>query len=106
MANTSNPVSDTNITPDNSSGNTPHIHNKLAADDTMLADQYSHIPGWGMDADDQNDPAYPMRHYNGADHQRINYEKPQQQPITVEILHSIERPTVSRVVSDRLPPKG
>lgn len=106
MANTVNPVTDTN-TAANSTNDVPHTHNhnKLAADDTMLADQYKHIPGWGMDAD-EHDPAYPMRHYNGADHQRINYAKPPQQPVTVEILHSIERPTVSRVTSDRLPPKG
>lgn len=106
MANTVNPVSDKKTATDITE-NIPHIHgNKLAADDVMTTDQYSHIPGWGMDADDQNDPVYPMRHYNGADHQRINYDKPPQQPVTVEILHSVERPTLSRVVSDKLPPQG
>ena len=29
------------------------------------------IPGWGMDADPENDPTYPMKHANGADHDRL-----------------------------------
>ena len=27
------------------------------------------IPGWGMDADPENDPTYPMKRWNGADHE-------------------------------------
>jgi len=107
MANTVNPASDTNAATDTTNNTTPHTHgNKMAADDTMAADQYNHIPGWGMDADPQNDPAYPMRHYNGADHERIYHEKPSQQPVNMEVLHSIERPTVSPVFGATLPPQG
>src|SRR4051794_29597372 len=65
-----------------------------------------HIAGWGVDANPDNDPTYPIKHWNGADHQRFNYEKPSQQPIDVEILHSIERPGVSRVFGTSTPPKG
>jgi hypothetical protein len=64
------------------------------------------IPGWGMDADTENDPTYPMKHRNGADYERLNYEKPTQQPVTVEILHSNERPGVSRVFGTSTPPSG
>ena len=64
------------------------------------------IPGWGMDADPENDPTYPMKHYTGADHERINYEKPTQQPIDIEVLHSIERPGVTRVFGTSTPPEG
>jgi hypothetical protein len=64
------------------------------------------IPGWGIDADPENDPQYPMKHTNGADHERLNYEKAPQQPIDMEILHSIERPGVTRVFGTSTPPKG
>ena len=65
-----------------------------------------HIPGWGIDADPENDPTYPMKHWNGADHQRLNYEKPPQQPVDIEIFHSVERPGVTRVFGTSTPPSG
>lgn len=64
------------------------------------------IPGWGMDHDPENDPTYPMKHSNGADHERLNYDRPVQQPITVEVLHSNERPGITRVFGTSTPPKG
>jgi len=64
------------------------------------------IPGWGMDADPENDPTYPMKHTNGADHQRYDYEKPSQQPLDIEVFHSIERPGVTRVFGTSTPPAG
>jgi len=72
-----------------------------------IADQpKDHIPGWGMDADPENDPTYPMKHANGADHQRLHYEKAPQQPVDMEILHSIERPGITRVFGTSTPPSG
>jgi hypothetical protein len=65
-----------------------------------------HIPGWGIDANPDNNPTYPMKNRNGADHQRLNYERPPQQPETVEILQSIERPTITRVFGATTPPSG
>jgi hypothetical protein len=64
------------------------------------------IPGWGMDADPDNDPTYPMKKRTGADYERINYEKPPQQPLDIEVLHSNERPGVTRVFGTSTPPKG
>jgi hypothetical protein len=64
------------------------------------------IPGWGMDADPENDPTYPMKHSNGADHQRLDYERAPQQPIDMEVFHSIERPGVTRVFGTSTPPSG
>lgn len=75
-------------------------------DRTLADSSKDHIPGWGHDADPENDPTYPMKHRNGADYERLNYEKPEQQPLTVEVLHSIERPTVSRVFGTSTPPSG
>jgi len=74
--------------------------------DRNMADRVKDIPGWGMDADPENDPTYPMKHANGADHQRLNYEKAPQQPLDMEILHSIERPNVTRVFGTSTPPAG
>src|SRR5205085_5410879 len=65
--------------------------------DRNMATLTKNIPGWGMEADPENDPTYPMKHYNGADHERLNYEKAPQQPIDIEMLHTIERPGVTRV---------
>ncbi|HEX8460888.1 MAG TPA: hypothetical protein VF623_05645 [Segetibacter sp.] len=74
--------------------------------DRDIANSYKHIKGWGIDADPENDPTYPMKDWNGADHQRFNYAKPTQQPIDIEVLHSIERPGVTRVFGTSTPPKG
>lgn len=78
-----------------------------ADNDRLIANSSKdHIKGWGIDADPENDPTYPMKHWNGADYQRFNYSKPPQQPINVEVLHSIERPGVSRVFGTSSPPSG
>lgn len=71
-----------------------------------LAKKYQHIKGWGIDADPENEPTYPMKHYTGDDHKRLNYEKPPQQALDVEILHSNERPSVSAVFGATVPPSG
>jgi hypothetical protein len=67
---------------------------------------YKNIPGWGMDADPENEPTYPMKNYTGDDHERINYERSEQQPQDVEILMSNERPAMTRVFGNTVPPSG
>lgn len=74
--------------------------------DRNINDRIKDIPGWGMDADPENDPTYPMKHRTGADHDRLNYEKAPQQPIDREVFHSIERPGVTRVFGTSTPPAG
>jgi hypothetical protein len=74
--------------------------------DRQIANSPKDIPGWGIDADPENDPTYPMKHRNGADYERLNYERPPQQPMSVEVLHSIERPSVSSVFGTSTPPSG
>jgi hypothetical protein len=74
--------------------------------DRKIADMSKNIPGWGIDADVENDPTYPMKHANGADHERIHYQKPTQQRPDVEILQSIERPNLTAVFGTSTPPKG
>lgn len=70
------------------------------------SENYSRIKGWGVDADPENDPTYPMKLYSGDDHQRLNWKRPPQQPETVEVLHSNERPRVSAVFGTSIPPSG
>jgi hypothetical protein len=82
------------------------FQDRKIADRNMTDDRIKHIPGWGMDADPENDPTYPMKHANGADHERLNYEKAPQQRQDIEILHSIERPGVTRVFGTSTPPAG
>lgn len=67
---------------------------------------FSHIPGWGVDADPKNEPTYPMKKYTGDDHKRLNWERPPQQEPTVEVLRSIERPNYSAVIGTSVPPSG
>lgn len=64
------------------------------------------VKGWGVDANPENDPTYPMKKFTGDDYQRLNYEKPFPQPVTREILVSNERPGVTAVFGTSVPPAG
>ena len=69
-----------------------------------IAKDPSQIKGWGVDADRNNDPTYPMKHRNNGEHAGYSWERPLQQPITVEVLHSNERPDVTSVFGTSTPP--
>jgi hypothetical protein len=71
-----------------------------------LNKDYSHIKGWGIDADPKNEPTYPMKKYTGDDHNRINWERPPLQPVNIEILKSNERPNITAVFGTSTPPSG
>lgn len=71
-----------------------------------LEEKFKHIPGWGIDADPDNEPTYPMKKWTGDDHNRLNYKRPTQQPDDVEILKSNERPSLSAVFGTVSPPSG
>ena len=66
----------------------------------------SRINGWGVDADPKNDPTYPMKNRDDGEHAGYSWERPPQQPITVEVLHSNERPDVTSVFGTSTPPSG
>jgi hypothetical protein len=74
--------------------------------DRKIANTPKDIEGWGIDANPENEPTYPIKNYTGADHDRLNYERPPQQPLNMEILHSNERPGVTRVFGTSTPPRG
>jgi len=71
-----------------------------------LEENYRHIKGWGIDADPKNEPTYPMKKYTGDDHMRLQYERPPQQLVRTEILHSNERPWLTAVFGTSSPPTG
>ncbi|HUR98336.1 MAG TPA: hypothetical protein VMZ26_09765 [Pyrinomonadaceae bacterium] len=67
----------------------------------------SGIKGWGVDADPENDPTYPMKvRKPEVDHAGYTWDRPQQQPIDVEVLHSNERPNVAATFGTSVPPSG
>jgi hypothetical protein len=64
------------------------------------------MKGWGVDADPENDPTYPMRVRNEAAHEGYTWSRPEQQPEEVEKLHSNERPNLTAVYGTTAPPAG
>src|SRR5215216_4032439 len=66
----------------------------------------SQIKGRGVDADPKNDPTYPMKHRNDSEHSGYSWERPPQQPLTVEVLHSNERADLTSVFGTSTPPSG
>ena len=67
---------------------------------------YSHIKGWGIDADPQNDPSYPMKKRTNEEHEGYAWDRPEQQSDDVEILKSVERPNLTSVFGSASPPEG
>jgi len=67
---------------------------------------YTQITGWGVDADPKNDPTYPMKNRINEEHEGYSWERPPQQPIDIEVLHSNERPNVTAVFGTSTPPSG
>jgi hypothetical protein len=82
------------------------MENLVKPTENKTSRNYDHIPGWGIDADPQNNPTYPMKHWTGDDHNRLNYEKPPQQDKDMEVLKSIERPGITAVFGTAVPPSG
>ncbi|HEX8194264.1 MAG TPA: hypothetical protein VF552_15325 [Allosphingosinicella sp.] len=65
----------------------------------------SKIPGWGVDADPENDPTYPYRDRSQDDHSG-KWERPPLQQSDVEILRSIEHKRQPAVFGTSTPPSG
>jgi hypothetical protein len=67
---------------------------------------YTQIAGWGVDADPKNDPTYPMKHRNNGEQEGYSWQRPPQQPIDIEVLHSNERPNITATFGTSAPPSG
>jgi hypothetical protein len=68
--------------------------------------EHPEIKGWGTDADSKNDPTYPMKNRTDEEQKGYTWQRPAQQPETVEILRSVERPNLSAVFGTSTPPAG
>lgn len=67
---------------------------------------HSHIKGWGIDADPQNDPTYPIKKRTDEEIEGYSWERPQQQTLNIEVLRSVERPNITAVFGTSMPPSG
>lgn len=67
---------------------------------------HSHIIGWGIDADPENDPTYPMKNRTNEEHAGYSWERPEQQTSDVEKLKSVERPNLTAAYGTTVPPSG
>jgi hypothetical protein len=63
------------------------------------------VPGWGVDADPDNDPTYPYRQRESDDHSGVWSRPPVQNP-GVEVLQSVEHVRRPAVVGTSTPPSG
>ncbi|QJX46867.1 hypothetical protein HMJ29_07935 [Hymenobacter taeanensis] len=65
------------------------------------------LPGWGIDANPENDPTYPMRERMNVSQDPDSKHRPDAlQPVDIELLKTIERPNVSAVFGEAAPPTG
>ena len=63
------------------------------------------IPGWGADLDPANRPAVPMERHPPR-LPGLHWDLPAEQLSDVEVLHSIERPSITPVYGTSCPPSG
>lgn len=85
----------------------------MSTDETSPADfknirgsEYSHIKGWGVDANPENDPTYPMKNRTNGEHEGYTWDRPSQQEVEVEVLRSVERPNITAAFGTSVPPSG
>ena len=63
------------------------------------------VSGWGADLDPADRPAYPKER-TPPRLPGLHWHEPEQQPVTVEVLHSTERPGLTPVFGTGQPPSG
>lgn len=63
------------------------------------------IVGWGADLDPANRPAVPKER-TPPRLEGVHWDVPEQQPVRVEILHSMERSGITPVFGTAVPPSG
>lgn len=64
------------------------------------------VMGWGVDADPENDPTWPMRDRSRDDGPGMTWTPPVAQLADVEILQSVEHLRRPAVVGQSTPPRG
>lgn len=74
--------------------------------ENSLEEKHRDRNGWAMDADPKNDPTYPMKKRTNEEHKGYTWERPTQQFVDIEVLHSNERPNITAVFGTSTPPSG
>ena len=64
------------------------------------------VVGWGVDANPQNNPTYPMRDISRDSKGGLDWQRPALQPQTVELLQSTEHNRRTAVFGTSSPPRG
>lgn len=64
------------------------------------------VLGWGVDADPENDPTYPMRDMSHDSKGGLDWRRPTLQPQDVEVLRSTEHNRRTAVFGTSTPPSG
>ncbi len=64
------------------------------------------VIGWGVDADPDNDPTWPMRDRSKDDGPGMNWARPPVQGADVEILQSVEHKRQPAAMGTSTPPRG
>ncbi|HZW16132.1 MAG TPA: hypothetical protein VFF66_07745 [Brevundimonas sp.] len=77
-----------------------------AAADVRTRINPASVVGWGVDADPENDPTWPMRDRSGDYSAGMNWVPPQTQHTDVEVLQSVEHVRRPAVVGQSTPPSG
>jgi hypothetical protein len=79
--------------------------NAVTTSNPAMAIDPATVPGWGVDADPDNDPTYPYRDRSQDDHSG-EWRRPSRQDAEVEVLQSIEHKQRPAVVGTSTPPSG
>jgi hypothetical protein len=93
---------DTKTTP---SSDTSPTYAEATEPITRQRDMGRNVPGWGADLDHANRPAYPMER-TPPRLDNVHWERPAEQPRTVKVFHSTERPGLTPVFGTSTPPSG
>lgn len=64
------------------------------------------VIGWGVDADPENDPTWPMRDRSKDDGPGMNWSRPPLQEPEVEVLRSVEHRALPATLGTSTPPRG
>lgn len=79
---------------------------KAAAETVVPRIDPTTVVGWGVDADPENDPTWPMRDRSGEDGAGMNWTRPPLQDPGVEILKSVEHDGLTATLGTSTPPSG
>jgi len=74
--------------------------------ENALEEKHKDNAGWAIDADPKNDPTYPIKNRTNEEHKGYTWERPTQQFVDIEVLHSNERPNITSVFGTSTPPSG